>query len=259
MPETKFKVSNTDSNTEIRSVEFDKNTMSLNFVNSNDSVLKKVILNPNDKKFTSIDPFAEKNHNISPYAYCNNNPVNYIDPDGRDWYRHNKTGNYYWQEGHDQLEGYTNVGHSVSIQLSENSYLNAYQNAGVMSNQAENAFDRIYSSTKLQNQFLGKNSPLSENSKSELMNAINNRFLNDEIGRPVGEALVMVASSELGGALAGKALSWGIGKIASKATIQFGGNANQAYHTYRHIDQLGLDRDIVKQAVQRDAIKKSDK
>lgn len=46
MPETKFKVSNTDSNTEIRSVEFDKNTMSLNFVNSNDSVLKKVILNP---------------------------------------------------------------------------------------------------------------------------------------------------------------------------------------------------------------------
>lgn len=222
MPETQFKVSNADSSSEISSVEFDKNTMSLNLVNSNDSVLKKVILNPNDKKFTSIDPFAEKNYNISPYAYCNNNPVNYIDPDGRDWYRHNETGNDYWQEGHDQLEGYTNVGHSVSIQLSENSYLNAYQNAGVMSNQAENAFDRIYSSTKLQNQFLGKNSPLSENSKSELMNAINNRFLNNEIGRPVGEALVMVAASELGGALAGKALSWGIGKLAVKVGAKVG-------------------------------------
>ena len=59
--------------------------MSLNLVNSNDSVLKKVILNPNDKKFTSIDPFAEKNYNISPYAYCNNNPVNAIDPNGRDY------------------------------------------------------------------------------------------------------------------------------------------------------------------------------
>ena len=78
MPETQFKVSNADSSSEISSVEFDKNTISLNLVNSNDSVLKKVILNPNDKKFTSIDPFAEKNYNISPYAYCNNNPVNYI-------------------------------------------------------------------------------------------------------------------------------------------------------------------------------------
>ena len=68
MPETQFKVSNADSSSEISSVEFDKNTMSLNLVNSNDSVLKKVILNPNDKKFTSIDPFAEKNYNISPYA-----------------------------------------------------------------------------------------------------------------------------------------------------------------------------------------------
>ena len=33
-----------------------------------------------------IDPLAEKYYNISPYAYCANNPVNAIDPDGRDWY-----------------------------------------------------------------------------------------------------------------------------------------------------------------------------
>ena len=32
--------------------------------------------------FTTIDPLAEKTPNISPYAYCMNNPVNYIDPDG---------------------------------------------------------------------------------------------------------------------------------------------------------------------------------
>ena len=75
MPETQFKVSNADSSSEISSVEFDKNTMSLNLVNSNDSVLKKVILNPNDKKFTSIDPFAEKNYKIRPYAYCNNKKI----------------------------------------------------------------------------------------------------------------------------------------------------------------------------------------
>lgn len=37
-------------------------------------------------RFMTIDPLAEKYYNISPYAYCGNNPVNRIDPDGRDWY-----------------------------------------------------------------------------------------------------------------------------------------------------------------------------
>ncbi len=31
---------------------------------------------------TTIDPLAEKYYSISPYAWCGNNPVNFIDPDG---------------------------------------------------------------------------------------------------------------------------------------------------------------------------------
>ena len=37
-------------------------------------------------RFTTIDPLAEKYPDISPYAYCNGNPVNFVDPDGMDWY-----------------------------------------------------------------------------------------------------------------------------------------------------------------------------
>ena len=37
-------------------------------------------------QFTSIDPLCEKYYHVSPYAYCGGNPVNRIDPDGRDWY-----------------------------------------------------------------------------------------------------------------------------------------------------------------------------
>ena len=35
-------------------------------------------------RFTSMDPLCEKYYHISPYAYCANNFLNAIDPDGRD-------------------------------------------------------------------------------------------------------------------------------------------------------------------------------
>jgi len=34
--------------------------------------------------FISVDPLAEKYSDMSPYTYCLNNPINAIDPDGRD-------------------------------------------------------------------------------------------------------------------------------------------------------------------------------
>ncbi len=198
---------------EIGSVKFDTKTNKIVGPAESDT-LDTVMDIQTVSRFISIDPHAERYYSISPYAYCNNNPVNCIDPDGRDWYRHNETGNYYWQEGHDELEGYTNVGTSVSIQLGEDSYFNAYQNAGIMANQAVDAFGLISSSAKLQNQFLGKNSPLSEDSKSELFNALNSRNI-DEIARPIGEALVQYGGAELGGFFLGKVLTWGIKGVSS--------------------------------------------
>ncbi len=48
------------------------------------------LMDPVLGRFSTVDPSAEKYYGISPYAYCANNPLKYIDPDGRKiviWYR----------------------------------------------------------------------------------------------------------------------------------------------------------------------------
>lgn len=161
-----------------------------------------------------MDPSSESYYGTSLYAYGGSNPVNRIDPTGTDWYE-DEQGNLRWQEGSQAIKGYTNIGSSVSIQFGENSYLNVYQNGGIWGNQAVNAFDLIASSSTLQNQFLGKASPLSEDSKSALFNYLNSRSI-DAIVRPVGEAIFYLGVGEFGGALAGKMLGWIIGRVAGK-------------------------------------------
>ena len=45
--------------------------------------------------WTAIDPLAEKYYAASPYAYCHNNPLLYVDPDGKDGYE-GSHGEYRW-------------------------------------------------------------------------------------------------------------------------------------------------------------------
>jgi len=50
-----------------------------------------------DARWTTMDPLCEKYYSISPYAYCAGNPVNLVDPDGRDWYH------YFDENGDEQM------------------------------------------------------------------------------------------------------------------------------------------------------------
>jgi hypothetical protein len=69
-------------------------------------------------RFTTPDPLAEKYYSSSPYAYCANNPITRIDPDGCDWYEfenENGTKSTIWQGGNNKTvtindQVYNNIG-----------------------------------------------------------------------------------------------------------------------------------------------------
>ena len=69
--------------------------------------------------FISRDPLFEKYPTFSPYAYCANNLVMFIDPDGRDWYRNDETSSVIWSNNSDKKndfngESFRNIGKSFS-------------------------------------------------------------------------------------------------------------------------------------------------
>ena len=45
------------------------------------------------RRWMTPDPLSEKYYGVSPYAFCNNNPVNFVDPDGEGIYQINSSGN----------------------------------------------------------------------------------------------------------------------------------------------------------------------
>ena len=49
---------------------------------------------PRSNLWLGIDPLTEKYTNISAYLYCHNNPVRFVDPDGRSYSEFDENGNY---------------------------------------------------------------------------------------------------------------------------------------------------------------------
>ncbi len=86
-----FCLYNTDTTALVQTLVFNFERGKVFLYNANEQVLTTLPISKETiARFNTIDPLAEKYPHISPYAFCGNNPVNRIDPDGRDWYVFNE-------------------------------------------------------------------------------------------------------------------------------------------------------------------------
>lgn len=78
-------------------------------------------------RFLGVDDHFFNYPSYSPYVYVGNNPIIMVDPDGRDWYRSQETGQYVWYKGSGERDGYDHYGPNIWLR-GENGYLYHQQN-----------------------------------------------------------------------------------------------------------------------------------
>lgn len=79
-----LEIMNSDKFAEVQRMEFEQKTGKIRLFDKDDNLIEEGILAPETiARFLSVDPLASDFASWSPYNYAVNNPVSYIDPDGR--------------------------------------------------------------------------------------------------------------------------------------------------------------------------------
>jgi RHS repeat-associated protein len=121
-------------------------------------------------RFLSVDPMAEKYYHISPYAYCSNNPVNRIDPNGMDDYSINLKGKIELiKETKDEMDRLIALGKNDKIEYDDDGNMTNASlgvNKGILDNQKKSG-GITYMSVKGNEQAEGMFKFLSENTTVE--------------------------------------------------------------------------------------------
>lgn len=138
-------------------------------------------------RWPQVDPHAENYPEQSPYSFAGNNPVNNVDPDGRDYYQ-SASGSVIWQDDNARKitindEKYKNIGTSYSTQMTDDSYANYYQGQFIATSaEAVDARQIVLNNQGLAGALLSTESPLSNLSQQGLMTDMLHQAQGDFIG-----------------------------------------------------------------------------
>lgn len=141
-----------------------------------------------------IDPLAEKHYNVSPYVYCEDNPINAVDPDGRDrqfflLISYNETS--YLQKDNMSMSYVFNAIDIIKQTDYGSNFFNSFERGGVNDAYKLNIYTTHYEADEKLNDNVGYSSILgnSEISYDEKNDRLNFDLTIDDSERTVGEIL----------------------------------------------------------------------
>ena len=114
---------------------------------------------PSLRRWMTPDPLSEKYYGVSPYAFCNNNPVNLVDLDGKAWYYNGETGEFvaHFEDDDDHIYMLTKeqINNADGDKSTLDSYRSDYNMFGQMA--LENVLDNTVSDAVLLDLFARAN------------------------------------------------------------------------------------------------------
>lgn len=219
-------------------------------------------------RFTSIDPITH--YSMSTYTAFDNNPIFFADPSGADSIYNFDTNQYVingqvvseqaaiaYAENGGNADGSNNNTANEGSESGSSTNSNTSTNVGVSSNASASASNNVGSSSDgdpcpncpdkdLRQAAIMMANHAGGNAQDYYDAMVNDSFVGDRIT----ENVINVANTATAGE-AGAITTFFRSLFTKKIVITFGKNANQIYHTFRHIESAGFSRKAVQEAVTR--------